>query len=143
MDPLSVTAGVLGILMAAGKVSSALNGFIKNTKNAPKRAQEILGDVNAFSGILSQLQAYLFGRANSSPSRASMILIEQVIVTLTECVTTFSELEDALGTADSGSEMTILNRARWAMKEKDIIEIHRKLQNNKSSLTLMLTILQW
>ena len=66
--------------------------------------------------------------------------MEQVIVTLTECVITFSELEDVLGTS---KDMGVLDRIKWAMRESKISEIQRRLQSDKSLLTLMLTILHW
>lgn len=143
MDPLSVSASIIGVLGASAKVSSVLIAFVQRTKGAPKLAQTVLSDVNGLSAILTHLQIYLLGAASPSKSRASLILVEQVIVTLTDCVTTFSELEDALGTSRSDTEMGTLDRVRWAMKESKISDIQSRLQSNKASLTLMLTILQW
>jgi len=143
MDPLSVTASIVGILGAAAKVSSLLITFVQNTKGAPKLAQAVLAEVNGLSAVLSHLQTYLLGTASSSKSRASLILVEQVIVTLAECVTTFSELEDVLGTARLESDLRIMDRVKWAMKESKVADIQARLQRNKASLSLMLTILQW
>ena len=143
MDPLSVSASIIGILGAAAKVSSVLISFVQSTKAAPKLAQTVLSEVNGLSAILTHLQTYLLGAASPSKSRASLILVEQVIVTLTECVTTFSELEDALGTSKNDAEMSALNRVRWAMKESNISDIQGRLQSNKASLNLMLNIMQW
>ena len=140
MDPLSVSASIIGVLSAAAKVSSVLIPFAQNTKAAPKLAQTVLADINGLSTVLSHLQTYLLGYTTPSKSRASLILVEQVIVTLTECVITFSELEDVLGTS---KDMGVLDRIKWAMKESKISDIQRRLQSDKSSLTLMLTILQW
>ena len=140
MDPLSVSASIIGVLVAAAKVSSVLITFAQNTKAAPKLAQTVLSDINGLSTVLSHLQTYLLGNTTPLKSRASLILVEQVIVTLTECVITFSELEDVLGTS---KDMGVLDRIKWAMKESKISDIQRRLQSDKSSLTLMLTILQW
>ena len=143
MDPLSVSASIIGILGAAAKVSSVLITFVKNTKAAPKLAQTVLADVNGLSTVLSHLQTYLLGTASPTRSRASLILVEQVLVTLAECVTTFSELEDVLGTSKHDVDMDTLDRMKWATKESKVADIQQRLQSNKSSLTLMLTILQW
>lgn len=140
MDPLSVSASIIGVLGAAAKVSSVLITFAQNTKAAPKLVQTVLADINGLSTVLSHLQAYLIGYITPSKSRASLILVEQVLVTLTECVITFSELEDVLGTS---KDMGVLDRIKWAIKESKISDIQRRLQTDKSSLTLMLTILQW
>ena len=143
MDPLSVSASIIGVLGAAAKVASVLIAFVQSTKSAPKLAQTVLSEVNGLSAILTHLQTYLLGVVSPSESRTSLILVEQVIVTLAECVTTFSELEDALGTSKNDGEMGMLDRVRWAMKESKISSIQGRLQSNKSSLTLMLTIYQW
>ena len=143
MDPLSVSASIIGILGAAAKVSSVLITFVKNTKAAPKIAQTVLADVNGLSTVLSHLQTYLLGIASPTRSRAWLILVEQVLVTLAECVTTFSELEAVLGTSKHNTEMDSLDCIKWARIESKVADIQEKLQSNKYSLTLMLTILQW
>ena len=142
MDPLSVSASIIGILGAAAKVSSVLITFVQNTKAAPKLAQTVLAEVNGLSAVLGHLQTYLIGVASPSKSRTSLILVKQFVVTLAEWVTTFSELEDLLGTSDH-NDMAALDRMKWAMKESKVSDIQGRLQSNRSSLTLMLTILQW
>lgn len=138
-----MSASIIGILGAAAKVSSVLTTFVRNTKAAPKLAQTVLVDVNGLSTVLSHLQTYLLGTASPTRSRASLILVEQVLVTLADCVTTFSELENVLGSSKHDAEMDTWNRIKWATKESKVADIQRRLQSNKSSLTLMLTILQW
>ena len=142
MDPLSVSASLLGLLGAAYKVSSVLIKFTKNTKAAPKLAQNVLADVTSTATILSQLQMFLAGTVAASKAGASLILVEQVIVVLTECVKTFSELEDILETSKDIEELHVLDRVKWALKESKISSIQQRLQSNKINLTLMLTVLQ-
>lgn len=72
-----------------------------------------------------------------------MLLVEQVLVTLTGCVLTFSELEDILTELKIDGTMDTLDRINWARKESKIAGIISRLQNHKASLNLMLTILQW
>ena len=99
--------------------------------------------INTLRAALNHLQSYLHGDTEASKSRGSLILVEQVIVILAECVTSFSELEETLGTSNYGAEMRALDRLKWATKESRLAAIIHKLQSNKASLTLMLTILQW
>ena len=104
-------------------MSSVLITFVKNTKVAPKLAQTVLADVNGLSTVLGHLQTCLLGTTSPSRSRASLILIEQVQVTLVGCVTAFSELEDVLGTSKHDAEMEVLNRIKWATKESKVADI--------------------
>ena len=143
MEPLFVTASIVDILDGATKVSSVLHSFVQDAKRAPKLAQTVLAEVNGLSTVLGHLQTYILGLATSSKSRTSLILVEHVIVTLADCVTTFSELEAVLGTAWIESELRILDRVKWVSNESKVAEIQKRLRSNRSSLTLMLTILLW
>lgn len=143
MDPLSVSASIIGIIGAAAKISSVLVTFVKKTRNAPDSAQELISEVNSLTATLTHLQTYLLNAAGTAKSRASLILVDQVLVTLSECVMTFSKLEALLGSSQDDAEWKILNRVKWALEESSISNIFRRLQNNKTSLTLMLTVLQW
>ena len=100
MHPLSVTASIVSILDAATKVSSVLYNFVHDAKDAPKLAQTVLAEVNGLSTILGHLQTYILDLATSSKSRTSLILMEQAIVTLADCVTTFSKLQAILDRPD-------------------------------------------
>ena len=88
MDPLSVAASVTGTLGAAAKSASVLKSFIQNTKSAPKSAQRALTEVTGTSAILTELQAFVVGSVGVSRARGTLILVEQVLVTLTQCVIT-------------------------------------------------------
>ena len=52
-----------------------------------------------------------------SKSRTSLILVDQVIVTLAASVITFSELDILTKTLQSETDMGLLGRLRWKSKE--------------------------
>ena len=139
-DPLSIAAGVVGILTAAAQISTLLIDFTKATKNAPSRALHIITEINDISGTLSHLQSFLLGNEYSDTSRTSLLKADHIVTILSGCVMTFSELEkllDALKTKD----MKILDSIKWARREKDITALIQRLQNHKISLSLMFDIL--
>ena len=94
MDPLSVSAGIIGILTAAKDVTETLYSFSKSVKEAPKHLQDVLNEVSNISICLTQLQTFLNGPSNMSRSRSTLIMVDQVLVVLTQCIATFSELEE-------------------------------------------------
>ena len=143
MDPLSVAASVVGLLGAAGKITSVLHGFVTKIKDAPSLARTVVIEVADITAALGQLQAYVLGTASANPARSNLILLEQVLVTLSGCVATYSELEAAVDSLNISIDMGIFDRAVWTLKEPGLVAIVQRLQNHKSSLTLMLTILQW
>ncbi|KAL9611096.1 MAG: hypothetical protein Q9167_004229 [Letrouitia subvulpina] len=98
MDPLSISASITGLCIAAAQVSYLLRDFIGNAKQAPSTARHTLMEVTGISMCLSQLDSFLSGRQEAARSRRSMIMVEQVIIILTNCVSIFSELEQVLET---------------------------------------------
>ena len=138
-DPLSIAAGAVGLLTAATQIFLLLIKLIKESRCAPNQARMVLAEVNDTANILAQLQCFLLGVDTSDNSRASLIQVEQVIVTLTGCVLTFSELDVLLDDLKSGS-MTMMDRLKWAKKASAINRVVQRLQTQKLSLSLMLTI---
>ena len=143
MDPLSVATSIAGLIVAACQVSNFLKTFADNAKEAPNSAQAVLVEVNGIGICLGQLQEYVLGKQESFKSRRSLIMIEQVIVVLTDCVSVFSELEQILEMLKTDLPMKTIDRLKWIMKEATIGRLLRRLQTSKSSLTLMLTTLNW
>ena len=143
MDPLSILASVVGLVNAAGKISSILAITLSNVHESPQLMQDVLSEVNDVKIFLSALQRFLFGISSAPRRRVALITLHQLIATLTEAVFTFSELEDLLAPFAASCEISIIERARWAMKEETISRIIQRLQRHKSSLSLMLNIVQW
>lgn len=144
MDPLSVAASVVGLLSAAAKISQQLRIFWTGFSGAPKSAQNVLLEVSTISACLSQMQSFLLGTAEMTRSRTSLLMVEQVLVCLTNCVSVFSELEEILDNLGTTQQpMRRVDQLRWALKEGTISKILIRLQATKVSLNLMLTTLTW
>lgn len=142
-NPLSIGSAVVGLVVAAGQITLGLNQFINSVKDAPKSVTAVVTEIIDITAALAQLQAYLIGVGRTEPARRPLLSLENIVVTVTGCVTTYSELEAITKKCSTGQPMGLFNRLEWMLRESDIDNIIRKLQNHKSSLTLMLTILQW
>ncbi|KAH7393718.1 hypothetical protein BKA64DRAFT_95164 [Cadophora sp. MPI-SDFR-AT-0126] len=141
-DPLSVAASVVGLLAAGAKLASLLSKTA-SLVDAPSSAQAVLTEMREISAALQYLQQFLNGLMNVPAGRQQYILVEHLEGTLTGCVTTYDELEVFIDELKiDPSDMGVLDRFKWARKEKDVANIVQRLQNHKSSLNLMLTILQ-
>ena len=139
-DPLSIAAGVIGVLTAAAQISNLLIRFTKASGNARDEARRILTEVNDISGTLSHLQSFLLGYEYSDRARTSLLKVDHIVTIVSGCVMTFSELEKVLDTLET-KDMRVLDNIKWARKENDIMVIVQRLQNHKASLSLMLDIL--
>ena len=143
MDPLSISASIVGITTAAFQVSRLLKPFIDSTTGAPTSARNILMEVTGIHTSLQQLQSFLIGNEEAANSRRSLIMIEQIIIVFTDCVSIFSELEQTLESLKTGEHMRLIDRVKWTSKESAISKLITRLQASKASLNFMLTILTW
>jgi hypothetical protein len=143
MDPLSILVSVIGLVNAAGKVSSILTTIALTINEVPQLVGDVLSEVNDVRISLSALHKFLLGMASVPRRRIALIQLDQLVATLTESVLTFSELEDLLAPFVASSGIPIMNRAKWIRREEAISRIMQRLQRHKSSLSLMLNIVQW
>ena len=144
MDPISVSASILGLLGAAAKISEVLTGFVKGVKDAPGLAQRVFTEVEDLTLCFQGLQEFVNSERSSTRSRQAMITIDRLLVMLTHCVLTFSELETVLDCVKPRRNSIFGNsKLRWVAKEHTISQLLQRLQCSKASLNLMLTTLNW
>lgn len=142
-DPLSVTAGVLGILGVSAQLIQTLYQLGSNIKDARKDADAVAKEVSGISIIIQSLQTYVFGRQKASPQRLQLITLEQIIATVTECVFTYDELGETLKSLHVDSGMKVWDRAIWVLKKDKVGNLNLRLQSHKATFSTMLNILQW
>lgn len=140
MDPLSVTASVVGLLGAAAKVYGLLE-FVSSAKNAPTTLREAQLEVKHVEIILQSFQRYVLQLDSVDVRRRRCIQMDDLIIALSDAMLVFSDFESLL------SVLTGLTRLRaavsWHKFSKQISEHIAKTQRNKTTLMFMLSILQW
>ncbi|KAL9047594.1 MAG: hypothetical protein Q9206_006634 [Seirophora lacunosa] len=141
MDPISVSASILGLLGAATKVSEVLTKFIRRLKDAPRSARRLVTEVDDLKLCFHQLQDYVVSENSSARSRKTMIMLDQLCIILTHCVMVFSELEHALDGLMPRNRISIGSRFKWVSKESTMSNLLQRLQSSKLSLNLVLTTL--
>ncbi len=143
MDPISAVASIVGLLGAAAKISESLFKFIRSAKDAPKLASSVLQEVSDTSACLNQLQSYLMGNKTTSRPHGNLLMVEQIIVALSNCVLVFSELEEIVDSLKLSNRTQSGRMAQWVLKEQTIKNLLTRLHSSKLSLNLMMTTLTW
>ena len=143
MEPLSIAASIAGLIGTAATVSSSLAVLVKAAKGASKLAEGVLLEVAEIKLFLAQLQSYLSKSRTNPRCRETLLLVDQITVSLATCVMTFSELEKLLVTVQPDRPLRPTERLRWAWRESTITMHLSRLRTSKASLILMLTILSW
>jgi hypothetical protein len=145
MDPISISTAVANLLGLIEKISSILHEVISNVKHARRSAQSALLAVKDMGVALSSIQRLLSNLSALRPRRKSMIELEHLVITVTQAVINLQYLESLLVSHfdSNGFKNTAWERIQWARKEDSIQRAVHRLEGHKSSLSLMLNILQW
>jgi hypothetical protein len=140
---LEITAAIVGLIAAAGKVAETLGPMVSAFLQAPKHAQTILTEVQHTQTILSGLKQLSEKLADSPSHRRELIRLDQVVAATTDGVLLFAELEaliDRLGQDLKGSTRS---RTKWARHKNELENCASRLLSFKVSIGLMLNILHW
>jgi len=143
MEPLSITMAVIGLLNTARAVSSGIVRLVAIKQNSSNEIREIKITVDTLRSVLLQLQLLLLNHGKIDERRTSMILVDEVVVTLTACVMTFSDLDSCVEGLEADEKLGILGAMKWASKAAELRRYKGDLEAHKSSLSLMDNILSW
>ena len=141
-EPLSVAASIADLLSLAGQLYTALNTFISNVKDAPCLAQAIQSEINSFRNSLNALSE-LFRDAKFGAQRGELIPAEHVVVTFTDAVLLFSQMESVVLPLTAFTEFNLGARPMWARRKPKLMELVTRLQWQKNTLVLQLSSLKW
>ncbi len=140
MDPLSVAASITSILMAAAQVCS----FLTQIRNAPASVTAILTEIEHIEIVFRALQRFIDHAKTVTRYRAALIQIEDVAVMLTQTVLVFSELQTLLAPlSTNGQRSGIRRRFDWSRQEPGVNRLVNQLQRHKTSLSILLQVIQW
>lgn len=143
MDPLSVSASVVGLLTAAQQVSDVIGAIVSSRRKGSREIRDVKTTVDTLRSVLLQLQVLLLGQGSIDRKRASMILVNEVIATLSACVLTFSDLHGCVKGIEADGYLDLGDSIRWVSRTKELNGYLRALEAHKTSLILMVNIFTW
>ena len=149
-DPLSIIASVVGLAATSAKIAGIAKQLYNSGKGAPTTIDRISQEMDQLHLIFGQVQMLLEGHARKriSRSRLSMLPLHHLMTILSGCVLAYSSLDKKLSEVASAVTDTrsagLGARAQWALwKEAEAGVILVELERHKSSLHMMLTVIQW
>lgn len=165
-DPLSVVASIAGLVQISAKIISIATQLYSSAKDAPTSINQIKVEMQQMHLIFLQVQKLMLGyEKKMKRHKLSLLPLHHLLTILTGCVLAYSSLDKKLsevaGLADgctsdpevnptinqhAGSTTvagSLVMRIKWALwKESEAAEVIANMQNHKSSLNIMLTIIQ-
>lgn len=152
---MEVAASVVGLILAAATVYKNIDSLISTYTNMPDIAQEILAEVRDFEYALKRLRTRIAKRNEMTPLGAMATDATQLAITLASCTLTFSQLEriidelmprrvkQLVGPQERrlpAGQMSVYSRLRWNWENSNLTILVRRIQQHKTTLTLLLTI---
>ncbi|KAF8244439.1 hypothetical protein K440DRAFT_636109 [Wilcoxina mikolae CBS 423.85] len=139
MDPLSVCASIAGLLTLSGNLITLLSDFKSTVRDAPRLAAHVLGEIEALRERFIHLQNFI----ENPPDTSDRLEVGNLIVTLSACVLIFSELGRSVEGCRLEQKLDLWDRRKLVGRETEIRKILGELVQSKTSLNLMLSVIQW
>ena len=140
MNPLSISASIVGILTAAAQVGALLGQI----RDAPESVTAIVTEIEKVRLVFRALQWFIDNTRTVDSQRTALIPVEDLTEILTQTVLVFSELKTLMGPLSAdGGQPSVIWRVRWCLKESGIKRLVDQLQRHKTSLSLLLQVTQW
>ena len=142
-DPLSTTAAIVGLATTSAKIASTARQLYSSGTDAPTSIRRISEEMDQLYIIFSQVQILLEGHVQkrSSQNRLTMIPLRYLMGVLSSCVLACSSLGKKLSEIAGAGLGARVQWALWTEVEAGVILA--ELERHKSSLHIMLTIIQW
>ncbi|KAK0369496.1 hypothetical protein CLIM01_13146 [Colletotrichum limetticola] len=136
-DPLSIAGSVAGLLATAVKVYNTTSNFVSSAIDAPESAIQMFQLIEETKITLSSVHELLHSLDTFPSSRKNMIQLDHLSIVITHSVLTLSKLESIVCQQDG-----LRSRMKWALwHEKKILALLPRLESQKSTLTVMITLL--
>ncbi|KAI1124252.1 ankyrin repeat-containing domain protein [Nemania abortiva] len=146
MDPLSISASVAGLVTLAGAVFSLAAKYIKDAKEAPMEAKDLLDEVKQFSILLHHLSlvAHELEIAIKPGEEALQDSPNLQLHYVYDCQTILNRVEIGLQRATDGldSSSTLIktrSRLKWPFSSNDTKDIIQRIQRYKQMINIALS----
>jgi hypothetical protein len=141
MDPLSLTASVVGLISFAMDVTKTVTEYISDVKHAPAESRELASELSAITNSLDSLSAFLTKQDENSTSFKDT----SVLYSTTQlCHGKLSAIHETLREFSKKTEhMRWYRRLVWPFKKEEHLEIVSTLRGCMQIFHFSLSIDGW
>lgn len=142
-DPLSIAASVAGLLTLAGSLYKQISIFTNGIQGVPQSAFALQLSVFEVRLALDSISGLMDSFLDVPPRRRAMVQIDHLVICLTQLVLVFDELEDFVRTWPEDIQFSRWKRWRFFAQDEKMTRLNSKIQQQKTSINLVLNVLQW
>lgn len=137
-DPLSISAGIVGIFGFAIQLTTTLKDFASGWKNAPIAVEELRKELIQLHGVLDNLVGFLKSQPTHFEQTSAMYSAAS------DCVVKLKAFHSRLEKFATGSKFRkTFNRIKWPLDEKENQQILQDLQRYTQLFQFAMAIESW
>lgn len=140
MDPLSIVAGVAGLMSLTLEVSHRITNFYQTAKHASKSIQDIQEELSLMQTILQQLKSLLQSADMETDSIAQTSVLTAAI---RSCGQTIESIAAKIPKSKPNAVSRAKDALRWPFNEKEVLKFLETLRRHISTFQFALTIEGW
>lgn len=140
-DPLSVAAGVAGLVALAGSTSKVFYQFFHSIQDAPNAARGLASGLFSLNVVLSQVQEVLLSPDFVQQSEDHEA--EALDGCLSRCTRLLRKIEKKVEKSGLTNDVEVIIRktwasVRWSFNEDELTELRRQADEEKANLGIVL-----
>jgi hypothetical protein len=138
MEGLGIAASLIGVIQLTGKVSSLGYGYISKVGQAQQDIENFLKELTSLEKFLELIDSYV--KAGSATSDALQALDEPLRTCRRELKNLELKLKPKKKKTAWFRKKMCLTSLMWPLKEKEVTEIIIRIERNKTSFLLALSL---
>ena len=145
MDPLSVIAGVTGVIGFAAQTATSLKTLISDIRDAPEAVRDLLSELDGLSSILESTQELI---GSHRLQKRDVALVQRVYLCAEDCQRAMWKLRQNLeplkqDPKSSGLLKQTWTRTAWTWRKRDIEAYKITLNGYRANLHFHVSVLNW
>lgn len=143
MAELGIAASITGVITIACQVCNIISDFVDNVADAPNSAHKALATVHHTNLLLGSVRDVVEALSRQPRDDTMSRHIQYLKVILRGALQSFAELFATVRSVGKHKATGIKwDRLKWVRQEKNVISILEQLESQKTSINVMLNVLQ-
>lgn len=131
------------MITLAKEISTVMARFVFSTFDVPKSARAALDGVDTMRLTLSSIRQLITDPSEVPKERKEMIYVRHIVVLFRQADLSLSKLENIICPTSAGIREKTWDKVKWRLEEKCITAAVQRLESDRSSLSIILDIVQW
>lgn len=140
MDPLSIAAGVAGLITLTGELSRSLVAYGKAVKREREDLQLLLNEVSLLQSLLQSLDTFL---RSSGVANVTFHQTSALETSLGVCKKTAIDLNERLHKLEAAGLSRAVEMLKWPFSAKEVARVMETLRRCTSTFQFSLTLEGW